>query len=192
MALGNPSGATTDPSKTNNYLIARSQFTLSYNGFHHQPNWVSWSYSTGDSGSSGRTDAWSEETALPAGYYRVGTATFGSSFGESWDRGHMCPSADRTASVADNEMTFRMSNMIPQAAQNNQGLWANFENYTRGLASDGDEILIICGPAQFTGNRIPNQMSVPATGCPCTCSVPCTSRSRAMTSSLPSTVSSAP
>ena len=161
MALGNPSGATTDPSKTNNYLIARSQFTLSYNGFHHQPNWVSWSYSTGDSGSSGRTDAWSEETALPAGYYRVGTATFGSSFGESWDRGHMCPSADRTASVADNEMTFRMSNMIPQAAQNNQGLWANFENYTRGLASDGDEILIICGPAQFTGNRIPNQMSVP-------------------------------
>ena len=79
MALGNPTAATTDPSKTNNYLIARSQFTLSYNGIHHQPNWVSWSYSTGDSGSSGRTDAWSEETALPAGYYRVGTATFGSS-----------------------------------------------------------------------------------------------------------------
>jgi endonuclease G len=161
MALGNPTAATTDPSKTNNYLIARSQFTLSYNGIHHQPNWVSWSYSTGDSGSSGRTDAWSEETALPAGYYRVGIATFGSSFGESWDRGHMCPSADRTATVADNELTFRMSNMIPQAAQNNQGLWANFETYTRGLASDGDEILIICGPAQFTGNRIPNQMSVP-------------------------------
>ena len=161
MALGNPTAATTDPSKTNNYLIARSQFTLSYNGIHHQPNWVSWSYSSGDSGSSGRTDAWSEETALPAGYYRVGTATFGSSFGESWDRGHMCPSADRTFSVTDNEFTFRMSNMIPQAAQNNQGLWANFETYTRGLASDGDEILIICGPAQFTGNRIPNQMSVP-------------------------------
>lgn len=161
MALGNPTAATTDPSKTNNYLIARSQFTLSYNGIHHQPNWVSWSYSTGDSGSSGRTDAWSQETALPAGYYRVGTATFGSSFGESWDRGHMCPSADRTFSVTDNEFTFRMSNMIPQAAQNNQGLWANFETYTRGLASDGDEILIICGPAQFTGNRIPNQMSVP-------------------------------
>jgi len=134
---------------------------MSYNGIHHQPNWVSWSYSTGDSGSSGRTDAWSQETALPAGYYRVGTATFGSSFGESWDRGHMCPSADRTATVADNEMTFRMSNMTPQAAQNNQGLWANFETYTRGLASDGDEILIICGPAQFTGNRISNQMSVP-------------------------------
>ena len=161
VVLGNPTAATTDPSKTDNYLIARSQFTMSYNGIHHQPNWVSWSYSTGDSGSSGRTDAWSQETALPAGYYRVGTATFGSSFGESWDRGHMCPSADRTATVADNEMTFRMSNMTPQAAQNNQGLWANFETYTRGLASDGDEILIICGPAQFTGNRISNQMSVP-------------------------------
>ena len=161
VALGNPTVATTDPSKTDNYLIARSQFTMSYNGIHHQPNWVSWSYSTGDSGSSGRTEAWSQETALPAGYYRVGTATFGSSFGESWDRGHMCPSADRTATVADNEMTFRMSNMTPQAAQNNQGLWAKFETYTRELASDGDEILIICGPAQFTGNRISNQMSVP-------------------------------
>ena len=108
MALGNPSGATTDPSKTNNYLIARSQYAMSYNGITHQANCVSWSYSSGDSGGSGRTDAWSEETALPAGYYRVGISTFGSSFGEAWDRGHMCPSADRTSTVADNEMTFRM------------------------------------------------------------------------------------
>ena len=162
MALGNPSGATTDPSKTNNYLIARSQYAMSYNGFHHQPNWVSWSYSSADSGSTARTDAWSVETALPSGYYRVGTSTFGSSFGESWDRGHMCPSADRTSTVIDNEMTFRMSNIIPQAAQNNQGLWANFETESRNLAADGDEILIICGPAEFTANRIPNQMSVPA------------------------------
>jgi len=161
MALGNPTDATTDSSKTNNYLIVRSQYAMSYNGITHQANWVSWSYSTADSGSTGRTDAWSEETALPAGYYRVGISSFGSSFGESWDRGHMCPSADRTLTVTDNQLTFRMSNIIPQAAQNNQGLWGNFENYTRGLATDGDEILVISGPAQFTGNRLFNQMAVP-------------------------------
>ncbi len=161
MALGNPTAATTDSSKTNNYLIVRSQYAMSYNGITHQANWVSWSYSSSDSGSTGRTDAWSEEAALPAGYYRVGISSFGSSFGESWDRGHMCPSADRTLTVTDNQLTFRMSNIIPQAAQNNQGLWGNFENYTRSLATDGDEILIISGPAQFTGNRLFNQMAVP-------------------------------
>lgn len=71
------------------------------------------------------------EDLLPSGYLRIGTATFGSSLVNgttiSWDRGHMAPSADRTQSLVANQATFRMSNIIPQASANNQGLWANFE-----------------------------------------------------------------
>ena len=165
MALGNPSSATTDPSKTNNYLIVRSQYAMSYNGITHQPNWVSWSLSTNSLGSANRTDAWSQET-LPAGYYRVGTATFGTSYGLNWDRGHMCPSADRTSTTLDNELTFRMSNIIPQAATNNQRLWADFETYCRGLITNtisqkDNEVLIISGPSEFTGNRLSNLMAIP-------------------------------
>lgn len=156
-ALGSPTPASANAGARTDFLIARPQYALSYNDDTHQANWVSWSYSSEDSGSSGRTDAWSVETALPTGYLRIGT----SSFGTGWDRGHMCPSADRTASVADNEFTFRMSNIIPQASSNNQGLWANFETYCRSMAADGSEILIISGPSEFTGTTLSNGMRIP-------------------------------
>jgi DNA/RNA endonuclease G (NUC1) len=158
--LGNPDGAVTDAGSRTKFLIQRDQYHLSYNDDTHQANWVSWSITTDGLGSVGRTDAWSVENLLPAGYLRIGTSTFGTSYGIQWDRGHMAPSADRTQSRPDNEATFKMSNIIPQASSNNQGLWAQFETYCRTLASGGNEVLIISGPSQFTGNRIPNSMAV--------------------------------
>jgi endonuclease G len=55
-----------------------------------------------------------------------------------FDRSHNCPSADRTA-------TFLMSNMIPQAPNNNQQTWANPEYYCRTLVQAGNELYIVCG-----------------------------------------------
>ncbi len=157
-ALGNPTGASTDPLSRTNYLLARSQYALSYNDNTHQANWASWSYSTDDIGANvARTDKFAADTDLPIGYLRISSATFGG----DWDRGHICPSEDRIFSIADNEMTFRMSNMMPQAASNNRGLWSSFEAYCRGLAADGSEILIIAGPGGFTGATISNGMAIP-------------------------------
>ncbi len=162
MALGNPDGATNNSTSRTKFLInQRSQYAISYNDDTHQPNWVSWSYSVDDGGSQVRTDAWAVEELLPSGYLKIGTSTFGTSYGISWDRGHMTPSADRNKDLTNNQATFRMSNIIPQADANNQGLWAQFESYCRGLASGGSEVLIISGPSAFTGNRIGNSMSVP-------------------------------
>ena len=170
--LGNPDGAVTNSASRTKFLIKRAQFNLSYNDDTHQANWVSWSITTNGLGTVGRTDAWAVEDLLPSGYLRIGTATFGSSVINgttiSWDRGHMAPSADRTQSTPDNEATFRMSNIIPQASANNQGLWAQFEDYCRTLAQNNNEVLIISGPGDFDkdGNaqidaRISNQMAVP-------------------------------
>ena len=38
-----------------------------------------------------------------------------------------------------------MSNMIPQSPDNNQGPWANMENYIRSLVSAGNEVYVIAG-----------------------------------------------
>lgn len=157
MQLGNPSQATSDPSNHTNYLIQRAQYAMDYNDTTRQANWVSWSYTSSDSGSSGRQDSYRADTNLPTGFTRIGSATFGGGL----DRGHMCPSADRTATVADNDATFFMSNMIPQTSQNNQGLWATFETYCRSLASGGSEVLIICGPGDFGTTTISNGMKLP-------------------------------
>ncbi|RAK68222.1 DNA/RNA non-specific endonuclease [Hymenobacter edaphi] len=142
LALGNPSGAVASTSYPTNYLMSKSQYTLSYHRDRGVPNWVSWHLSSAWVGSTARQDNFAADATLPSGWYRVST---GSYTGSGFDRGHNCPSADRTGSVADNSATFLMTNMMPQAPNNNQRAWANLENYCRTLINAGNELYIICG-----------------------------------------------
>jgi endonuclease G len=151
LQLGNPSGATTDPKNHNHYLIQRTVEAIDYSDNLGEPNWASWDLTASDIGSSGRSSDFFTDTTLPAGFYEVATSDY---TGSGFDRGHMCPSGDRTDDVTDNDLVFYMSNIIPQAADNNEVVWANFENYCRTLAQSGDELLIICGPGGFDGSRI--------------------------------------
>ena len=142
LTMGNPSNAVTSVLQPNNYLMDTPQYALSYSRDNGGPNWVSWHLDPSWLGSTPRQDDFRADTTLPAGWYQVkGTDYSGSGF----DRGHMCPSADRTISVTANSATFLMTNMIPQLPANNQGVWANLENYSRSLVSQGNELYIISG-----------------------------------------------
>lgn len=143
MALGNPSGAVASTSYPTNYLMTKTQYTMSYNNSKKTCNWVSWHLSTAWLGSAARQDDFRNDTSLPTGWVQVGGTDYS---GSGFDRGHMCPSADRTGSVTDNSATFLMTNMIPQAPVNNQQTWANLENYCRTLVNAGNELYIISGP----------------------------------------------
>ncbi|MGH9884796.1 MAG: DNA/RNA non-specific endonuclease, partial [bacterium] len=82
--------------------------------------------------------------------------------GSGYDRGHMCPSADRTLTVAANSQTFFLSNMVPQAANNNQGPWAAMENDLRTLVRSGKELFIISGGTfSASSNTIGSGVVVP-------------------------------
>ncbi|NML67943.1 DNA/RNA non-specific endonuclease [Hymenobacter sp. RP-2-7] len=142
LALGNPSGAVTSTSSPTNYLLVKDQYTLSYNRDQGKPNWVSWHLSSAWEGSAPRQDDFRADPDLPGGWYQVKPSDYS---GYGFDRGHHCPSADRTGSVTDNSATFLMSNMMPQAPNNNQQTWANLENYCRLLVDAGNELYIICG-----------------------------------------------
>ena len=142
LAMGNPSGATTSTTNYTNYLLSKSQFAASYHRDKGKPNWVSWHLSSAWLGSTPRQDNFASDATLPSGWFR---ATSSSYTGSGFDRGHNCPSADRTGSVADNSATFLMTNMMPQAANNNQRTWAGLENYCRTLVNQGNELYIICG-----------------------------------------------
>src|ERR1044071_4131627 len=142
LTMGNPSNAVTDVSQPTNYLLNKSQYAVSYHRDKGRPNWVSWHLASSWLGSTPRQDDFRNDTTLPAGWYQVqGTDYSGSGF----DRGHHCPSADRTLTVADNSSTFLMTNMLPQSPDNNQGPWANMENYLRTLVTSGNELYIIMG-----------------------------------------------
>lgn len=156
MQLGNPSGATMDTNNHNHYLIQRTVEALDYSDTLGEPNWASWDLTAADIGNSGRSSDFFTDHSLPADFYEVTTDDYNGVGNINFNRGHMCPSEDRTDNTADNNMVFFMSNIIPQAADNNQGVWNNFEAYCESLAQSGDELLIICGPSLFNGTYIPS------------------------------------
>jgi len=142
LSMGNPSGAVADVSQPANYLLSKPQYVLSYHRDKGIPNWVSWHLAASWLGTAARQDDFRADASLPAGWYQVQA---GSYTGSGFDRGHNCPSADRTATVADNSATFLMTNMIPQAPRNNQQTWADLEDYCRTLVRAGNELYVIAG-----------------------------------------------
>jgi endonuclease G len=143
ILMGNPSGAVADAvNSPNNYFMNKTYYAMSYSRDRGTPNWVSWHIYSGDLGSTPRQDDFRSDASLPSTWYHVGSTSYS---GSGFDRGHNCPSADRTATVAANSSTFLMTNMIPQAPQNNQQTWANLETYERSLVTAGNEVYIIMG-----------------------------------------------
>ena len=152
MQLGNPTGATNDPNNHLHYLIKRTVEAIDYSDTNGCPNWASWDLTSNDVGTSGRSDAYAQDTSLPTSFRIISTGTYGTVNGTSYDRGHMCPSADRTDTLDNNKLVFIMSNLIVQDSKNNQGLWDTFEGYSRTVAQSGYELLITCGPYNFSTN----------------------------------------
>ena len=141
IPFGNVSGATS--SSTNNRLVTRSQFAESWNASKRTANWVGWRLRASDIGSVPRSDFHVDPvipTPSPSDYTNSG-----------YDRGHLCPSGDRTNTTANNYAVFSMINIIPQAPDNNQGPWERLESYTRSLAQAGREVYIIAGGAGSEG-----------------------------------------
>jgi endonuclease G, mitochondrial len=142
LEMGNPSGATAVATNLSNYLLSKPQYIMSYNNGRGTPNWVAWHLSSAWKGTATRCDCFASEALLPSGFYKVTSTAYTST---GFDRGHLCPSDDRDGSATDNAATFTMSNMVPQAPANNQGLWANLEAYCRTLITAGNELYIISG-----------------------------------------------
>ena len=89
LYLGQP----TKPNDTTDLLMVKPQFVLSYNNTKRHANWVSWELSTSWLGTSDRQNDFRPDSTLKQGWYRVVTSDYTNS---GFDRGHLCPSADRT------------------------------------------------------------------------------------------------
>jgi len=80
---------------------------------------------------------------LPRGFTVIVTRDY---TGSGFDRGHMCDHSDRAATIESSYATFVMTNIVPQAPNNNRKCWAQLENYCRELARAGDRLYINSGP----------------------------------------------
>jgi len=156
MQLGNPSGATADTNNHDHYLIQRTVEALDYSDHFGEPVWASWDLTAGDVGSAPRSGSYYTDTNLPPNFYRVTDNDYIGVGTNLFNRGHLCPSEDRTDTTTNNKLVFFMSNIMPQSALNNSGVWENLESDCRTFASAGNELLITCGPSGFGARTIPS------------------------------------
>lgn len=141
LILGNPSEAINSTTVPDNFLLMHNGFILSYNRSRGAPNWVTWHLSASDLGAIDRTDSFRTDPALPVSW-RIKKSDYTNS---GFDRGHMCPSEDRSDTVENNRETFLMSNMQPQFHSLNGGPWKSLEGYVQGLVRGGLEAYLIAG-----------------------------------------------
>lgn len=142
ILLGNPSGAVTNSNYSLNYLKNSTYYKIGYNEPRGISNWVAWHLQSEDLGSAPRQDDFRPDNDLPSAYYKVQPASYTST---GFDRGHLCPSADRTSTVVANSSTFLMTNMMPQAPNLNQGPWDELESHIRSLVGGNKEAYIVSG-----------------------------------------------
>lgn len=143
-------GIPTDADPSDDIIIARRQYTLSFNASHGDPNWVSWNLDASHKGTAPRCDCFSADPLLPSTVTAYTTADWIN--GGVWSRGHMSPSADWNVSDGDNAPTFYLTNMLPQNQTLNSGAWGDLEDHLRSVAVGSTEIYIIAGGI-FTKNR---------------------------------------
>lgn len=98
----------------------------------------------------GRTDGWCFDPAIPREWQpdlRKGYKP--DAYGNKYDRGHQTASGDHLTSIEQNKQTFYYSNMTPQLAALNRGVWKSCEEkvQTVGYADAGyDSLYVVTGP----------------------------------------------
>lgn len=138
LALGIPTDA--DPS--DDHLLDERAYVVSYSPIKHVPNWVAWRLDRSNLGHVKRKNDFRPDPSLPFEFYHVTESDY---LHSGFDRGHMCPSADREDTGEDNSLTFLFTNMQPQLHELNAGPWERLEEYERRRAEQGDVLYIVAG-----------------------------------------------
>ena len=126
----------------NEQILIRKAYVTSYNIKTKIPNWVAWHLTSDHAdGAIRRHNAYYEDEDVP-----TPRATNADYKGSGWSRGHMCPAGDNkwdeTAMIESNLLT----NMCPQHASLNSGLWNVIERDCRKWAVKYGDLYIVCGP----------------------------------------------
>ncbi len=153
-------GVPVDQDSTDDYIIIRSQYVLSYNPNRNVANWVSCNLNSSWYGDVLRYSGnFITDTSLPDSFYKVKHSDYANS---GYDRGHMVRSEERTKTIEDNKSTFLLTNILPQRPDLNRGVWLNLENYCEDLCKkENKELYVIAGGIFHSANKIKDLVAVP-------------------------------
>jgi DNA/RNA endonuclease G (NUC1) len=148
-------GIPADGTPSDDFLVRYREYTASWSAVRGTPNWVAYNLEATHIGAEDRCDCFTFDPALSSVSPRYTTADYtgvAAINGFGIDRGHLARSFDRTAGSLDNAQSFRFTNIIPQASDQNQGPWAVLEDSLGKLALNANrEVFIVAGVAGANG-----------------------------------------
>jgi endonuclease G len=147
-------------SKTNKEIVRHSAFILSYQEEYELASWVL--HRLVKEATFGKAERSNDFLSDPS--VESGSAVTQDYARSGYDRGHLCPAGDFKHDKALQDETFYMSNMAPQVADFNRGIWSDLENKVRSWVKKRGELIIVTGPILKKGlptiGRM-NQIAIP-------------------------------
>lgn len=147
--------------KTNSkdIIVSHLGYSLVYNEPHEQATWVAYELTKEETNKLyERTDKF-----IPDPYVKTKTANDKDYAGSGYDRGHLAPASDMGLSATAMAESFYYSNMSPQAASFNRGIWKKLEEQVRNWAVEYEKVYVVSGPVLKSG--LPyigtNKVSIP-------------------------------
>lgn len=123
-------------------LLNRMAYMISYNFSTKCPNWVAWHLTAEHAdGNIARTNDYREDMDVPSP-----RATNEDYKGSVWSRGHLCPAGDNKWDEKAMSESNLLTNICPQHASLNSGLWNVIERDCRKWAKKYGDVYIACGP----------------------------------------------
>jgi endonuclease G, mitochondrial len=145
--------ARAEAAASDDHLMIKPQYALSYNRSRNVANWVSWRLDAASFGDAPRhRGKFLTDSALPEGWYRVQHDDY---TGSGFDRGHMVRSEERTRTPDDNKATFLLTNILPQRHELNAGPWLRLEEACQELAQKDRRVLFLIAGGLFDERERP-------------------------------------
>ncbi len=130
------------PPRSEGEIVAHTYFTLCYVEEHEQASWVFYHLTEAQiNGPTARKDSFKADPSVS-----TGSATLADYSGSGYDRGHLCPAGSMKLDATAMSESFYMSNMSPQLAGFNRGVWSRMETAVRNYVLEYGDSYVVTGP----------------------------------------------
>ena len=129
------------PTSTTGAIVEHNYYTLSYSEDHEQAEWVAYALDKNQLSKNEIKRPYFEEDPKVISI----SADWRNYKNSGYDRGHLCPAADRRFSVSAYNETFLTSNVSPQDREFNAGIWNRLEQKVRRWAKKHDGVYVVTG-----------------------------------------------
>lgn len=140
-------------------IVRHTNYTLAYSEENEQASWVYYQLKPENiNGTQSRTDDFRADLSISTGSASLADYKY-----SGYDRAHLCPAADMTQNKTAMSESFYLSNMSPQTAGFNRGIWSVAESQVRKWALKYGDLYVVTGPIfkNNIGTIGANEVTVP-------------------------------